>query len=305
MRTEQRGVITVANDAVLDWFIALVSSLRSTNPGLPVTVLPFDGQVARIRDICARMEVNFWEPTALLEQCDAIGHRVFPRRYHGTIFGRTGNFHRLCAFDGPYDNFLYLDADTVVLSGLDKTFEACQKDQADIVFVDRSDGWSFLPSPRKAQLLAEGAQEWCSGAFLSRRGVASVRDFSRASRERLQQDLPVLRVKVGEQPFISWYVATAPVSAAHLPDVMNAAPAWAFQPTLARAGGLVAADKTKPYDSYELKILHWAGLPQPNILMPHLDRWLAARELYMDDLPVRWSSRWLPIVIPPDEPYEL
>lgn len=299
MRRTPRGVVTLANDRVVDWLIALVSSLRDTNPTLPIVALPFDDRVNRVREICAHMDIKLWEPADLLRECDEIARLILPEQ--DPEFDRTGAFRRLCAFEGPFDNFLYLDADTLVLSRLDDLFDVYEDADEEIIFTDLADGWSFLPSQRREQLLAQGAREWSSGAFFSRRSLTYVSDFAEASRLRLPPDLSILRTDVGEQPFLNWYIATTPVTAGYLPDRIDAAPTWAFQPTTTVDGELYL-DDPETDRRCKVRMLHWAGIFRPSKSMPHVTRWQSAREAYFRSLPIQWSHDWKPPVqFPPND----
>ena len=86
--------------------------------------------------------------------------------------------HRYAAFDleSPFDRFLYLDADTLVLGPLNPIFDAL--DQHDFVVYDfqhRDPTHIFnLQSEKLAQLFSQErieAEIFCSGCFASKRGM--------------------------------------------------------------------------------------------------------------------------------------
>src|SRR5689334_20522384 len=99
--TAKRGIITVANDAYLDWLVALLGSLRVSNPHLPVAVIPYDDASARTARVLAALGVPLWTPQRLLERCDHLARLLCA----GPKW--TGAFRRFAAFECPFEEFLY------------------------------------------------------------------------------------------------------------------------------------------------------------------------------------------------------
>ena len=104
-----RGIYVLANDRVREHAIALLASLRAHDPEVPVVLIPYDDahhEVTRVA--AARFDVRVWEDDATLGWIDAELHRVFGAGF----FRRPGNFRKQACWFGPFEDFLYLDADT-------------------------------------------------------------------------------------------------------------------------------------------------------------------------------------------------
>jgi hypothetical protein len=210
--------------------------------------------------------------------CDRVGCAG------GAEPAQVGTFRRLAAFES-FDRFLYVDADTLVLSDLDPLFQACAAVRADIVLADKSEGMAYTMGNRRDELLRAGATEWASGVFFSRRGVATVGDFLAVARAMSTADREFLQPAVIDQAFFNFCIETLPLRPAYLCDISAYASAWAWNPTKLRDRALQRDSPSHPENDGHVWLLHWAGLAQPDRLMPHADRWWRAATARQTDAP--------------------
>lgn len=127
-----QGVYTLANDAVIDWLIALLESLRSdpANATLPVTVIPYDHRVERTRALQADYRFEVLQDDALTV-LDRLGAKVSrPDR------ALLPDLRKFAAFWGPYEQFVYLDADIVVVEDIRRLLETARAPGADLIYFD-------------------------------------------------------------------------------------------------------------------------------------------------------------------------
>lgn len=185
------GLYTLANDVVFDQVIALLNSIeanagrRADGSPYPVIICPYDNRLDRLQ-----AAVSGWPNVRILDDQAAIARwdqfaqtawdavpnyrermRLAPGQYY-----RMGTHRRFVSLDGPFDRFIYLDADTLVLQPLAPLFAAL--DEADWVVYDfqHKDPTHVytVTAPELAQTFSADrvAQEiFCSGMYGARRGL--------------------------------------------------------------------------------------------------------------------------------------
>jgi hypothetical protein len=171
------AIYVLANDAVEEWFVALLHSLRRHLPGAKVRLVPFDHQMGRLRALQSRFDFEIFEHESsgwLVE----IGKKLEIGR---TPYGPNW-FKRFTAFFGPDDAFAYLDARTLVLSDLSVGFEALESGTVDLVHFGGDPNQSFETGPIRTQFSATGrCFGFNSGLWLSRRSLFSKEEMCRAA----------------------------------------------------------------------------------------------------------------------------
>lgn len=121
------GIATLANDRVFDQLVALLNSIEvNAGKDMPVCVYPYDGNIARIaEEIKRRPQVQLFANEEVIDRWDAFvkqawnTHPSARQRWNlidsPEIYYRMGTHRRFCAFEGPFDRFLYMDADTLLM----------------------------------------------------------------------------------------------------------------------------------------------------------------------------------------------
>ena len=200
----ERGVYFLANDAILDLTIAFLNSFRLSNPVLPLCLIPFGNDIDELRKLSKIYDFSIYENLSSLQRCDKIALKFFD--------WPCGHFRKLCCFDGPFEEFIYIDCDTVVLRDVYFVFQYL--DYFDFVF-SHSDSpglrqWVWKDTICVSGLLNERqiALSANTGFFCARKGGLSL-DGAEAISNNLEDILPHLCRVCGEQPFLNYLIVTS------------------------------------------------------------------------------------------------
>lgn len=112
---KNRGLYILANDRVHDLAATFLNSFRVTNPDLPVCVIPFDDADTRIRALCRQRGLRLYDDHDQLRRFDDLSLRL-----HGRI---VGQYRKLAAWLGGFDEFIFIDTDTLALQPFDRVFD--------------------------------------------------------------------------------------------------------------------------------------------------------------------------------------
>lgn len=198
------GICTLANDRVYDQLIALLNSIEA-NAGkqIPVCIYPYDDNTEKIAAaIKHRPQVQLYNNSESIHKWDEFARRVWDthptakqrwQKIGSNGYHRFGTHRRYGAFDGPFDRFLYMDADTLLISPPDAIF--AQLDSSDWVVYDfqyKDPTHVYeVSSPKLREIFPPERIEreiFCSGLYASKRDI-----FDEAQREWL-----ISRLKDGE-----------------------------------------------------------------------------------------------------------
>jgi hypothetical protein len=223
------GICTLGNDYVFDQLVALLNSIDAIlGSETPVCIYPFDDQTQRISDeIAKRPNVFLYDNQESINRWDQFMLAAAPERLNRSKFRLYGAHRRFCAFDGPFDKFIYLDADTLVMNSLATVFE--KLDSYDFVvydfqFKDVSKIYN-VNSPKLLEVFEQkriDSEIFCSGFYGAKRGI-----FNSEQRDLLisylrNGEAELLYEGAGEQPLINYMVMRSNLSiynfARQLPD---------------------------------------------------------------------------------------
>ncbi len=207
------GICTLANDTVSHQLIALLNSIEVIlGSNIPVCIYPFDEQIHQIKaEIARRPNVFMYEDMASIQRWDKFMESAAPDRLNRKKFRLYGAHRRFCAFDGPFENFIYMDADTLVMNSLDAVFQ--QLEESDFVvydfqFTDPTKVYN-IQSPKLIKVFEQNridSEIFCSGFYGSKQGL-----FDQNTREWLVAQLQsgeaeILYAGAGEQPLLNYMV---------------------------------------------------------------------------------------------------
>ncbi len=248
------GVYVLANDVTAEWLEACLRSLRLHHPALPVCVIPFDDRLQRVEGIAARNGAVVWRDASLVE-LDRLGATLTDREVE------IRYFRKLATFWGPFENFLYLDADIVVLGPhLERWLETFSRAASDFVYYNSDIDQVFRPGPLREAMIAAGSKAFNAGMFMSRRG-ALPRERVESSFAPAQRLLPEFSRNV-EQAFFNWLAVEQGLRVHALLELLpEFAPVSWYRCRVVRRGGRYF----QPWDG-ELRpmaLLHWAGVALP------------------------------------------
>lgn len=124
-------IYTLGNDRVHDDLRVLLSSLRTFNPHIPTTVIPWDDNILRTELLCKEFNATLMKKDLVCY--DALGSHFSKSHEKGNrIFRKFASFHE-CS-----DSFLFLDADCIVLGDISDYFSSFSSAGTDVLFYARS-----------------------------------------------------------------------------------------------------------------------------------------------------------------------
>jgi hypothetical protein len=255
----ERGVYTLANDVVIEWFHAFIRSFRKTNPHLPLTVIPYNEKISRLKELQKQFNFEIMDGT-LVQHYDALADKV------RVIKKEAGTFRKFACFSGKYREFLFLDADIVVLMGLDRLFDAFSKSAAQFVYFDTAIGACYKENFAAVMVPEYGSPAYNSGAFFSRREtitesqIYAIADKATAICEGFAMGT--------EQPFINYVTDLCRLRHA---DISAFAPElaifiWARQPIIYDW----KTDSAKNGTGQLMAFIHWPGCAYPTMVKPEI-----------------------------------
>jgi Mannosyltransferase putative len=207
------GICTLANDRVFDQVIALINSIgKVMGADFPICIFPYDDRCDRLKAaIHDRPNVQIFQDSVVLEYWDHEVRRVWDScpnakkewsKVTSEPYHRFGAHRRLSAFSGPFDRFIYMDADTLLLKDVTPIF--AQLDHRDWVVYDfqhRDVSHVFNCNSEKLSTVFTSQQIdrqiFCSGFYAAKRGTFS----------QDQLDYGIAQLQAGEHDVLYWQSA--------------------------------------------------------------------------------------------------
>jgi hypothetical protein len=225
---ERWGICTLGNDYVLDQVIALLNSIRATmGADFPVCIFPYDNQLEQLQAAIAdRPNVTLFNDAAAIAEWENQAKRIWDVHPTATqswppmddgMYYRMGMHRRFVAFSAPFDRFIYMDADTLLLSDATPVFE--RLDDHDWVVYDfqhRDPSHVYnVDSSQFAELFAPEILErkmFCAGFYAAKRGVLSAAQLDWMVTELAQGDADILYPRAPDQTIVNYWVMKANLS---------------------------------------------------------------------------------------------
>lgn len=274
-RSDARGIYVLANDAMKDQLVALLNSLRVHDDcHLPVGIIPYDDAVREIaRAIADYPGVFLWNDRSVITLWEDFAYAAWalhPRalahweaKYGTRSVYRLGMHRRFAAFDGPFERFLYLDADMLVLDSLAPFFDALDRDEL-IAYDDqyRAPRHVFdLSTPRAYERFGPGrvhTEIFCAGLFASKRNVLDAERRARVLEQLGAGDAELLYMDGPDQSLLNYSALSLPLKTHNL---YRAAPAGQRARTCATVEGLNEKSHLVFERGQRLPFLHYIGIP--------------------------------------------
>ena len=267
-----RGVYFLANDRMIEFAIAFLNSFRTYNPAIPLCLVPFDEETKQVQALQGDYGFELWQDANALRRCDGIS-----LRFHREV---SGQYRKLAIWDGPYDEFLYIDCDTVILGDVSYVFRLLDR----AVFVTSA---SNIPANRKwvwkDSIYATGTLTHDQIDFAANTGfIASTR--GKLSLDRIEEKVPAavilaphMELLCAEQPLLNYLMVTSGQPYTSLlfqlcrsGDMEIPLERWGGAPLgTVRDGRIIAP----PYP--RILVVHWAGewRKLQKRCLPNLDLW--------------------------------
>ncbi|MBD2663963.1 hypothetical protein B6N60_05038 [Richelia sinica FACHB-800] len=181
------GICTLANDKVYHQLIALLNSIDAIyGKEMPVCVYPYDDNTEKIaKEISLRPHVQLYNQEDSIRQWDEFVRHIWDIHPTAQVnwkkvgldkYHRIGTHRRYCAFDGPFDRFVYMDADTLLMSPLDHVFSKLDEYDwvvYDFQYKDLSHVYNQSASKLKKIFTKQQLHNeiFCSGFYGSKKGM--------------------------------------------------------------------------------------------------------------------------------------
>lgn len=181
------GICTLANDRIYDQLVALLNSIEAImGKETPVCVYPYDDQTEKISaEIAKRPQVQLYQDRDSMKAWDDFAasawetHPTAKERWlkaGSTGYHRFGTHRRYCAFDGPFDRFIYMDGDTLLMNTLESIFEKIDRYDCVVYDFQHKDVTHVYEasSPKLTKIFPEErikTEIFCSGFYGSKKGL--------------------------------------------------------------------------------------------------------------------------------------
>lgn len=296
------GVYILANDVVQDQLIALLNSLeRNVGTDLPVCIVPYDNRTELSRQATQdRPQVQWFDDAPVIKKWETYAAQIWqahPTAYenwqqrgiHGV--SRLGMHRRFCCFDGPFERFIYLDADILAMGSFAPFFEAL--DDHDFVTYDfQHKDLSHVYDVRASQLTEVFSRSrleteiFCAGLFAAKRKLFSDEQLADLLNQLQAGDAAILYPNGPDQSILNYLVMQSGVGAVNLARIL---------PVQQRTGCCVTSPHFEERDRVlfdhgePLTYLHYIGVSSSyfrqlcegqNIDFPYRDLFLYYRYLH-------------------------
>ncbi|MCF8297444.1 MAG: hypothetical protein K9J13_07890 [Saprospiraceae bacterium] len=199
-----RGVYFVANDLVIDLTIAFLNSFRKFNPTISLCLIPFKDDIEEISKLKEKFNFSIYSDAEFLDYCDNIS-----LKFHHKIIG---HYRKLAIWQGPFDEFVYIDIDTLVLKNIDFVFPLLSE-------YDFITSFSNLPSIRqwvwkdsiyKINALSEEQINYGAntGFIVSKKNNISKDDIEKSLAGAMELSY-YMEFSCMEQPFLNYLIVTS------------------------------------------------------------------------------------------------
>jgi len=325
LATSQRpiaqGIYTLGNDRVFDQIVALLNSIdANVGSHMPVIIFPYDDQLERLQqEVDGRPNVQIFADDEAIARWDAFVLQVWQQhpvaqvqwqQDNGFRVHRHGVHRRLCGLDGPFQRYLYIDADTLVLNNLDAIFAPLEThDWVTYDFQHRDPSHVFnLESPKLFECLDREkirANIFCSGLYASHSGLFSPEDCDRLLSYLSDGEAELLYCNAPDQTLLNYMVMRSNCSVYNLAHQL---PLDQVTGCCVTSPHFTPRDHTLYDGDMALTYLHYIGISSgvfarlclgENLAIPYRDLFLHYRYLHAPDQRPRFTGAVKPYNPPP------
>jgi hypothetical protein len=257
----KRGVYFLSNDRIFDLTKAFLNSFRKFNPDISLCLIPYKENIDRLRDLQKEYNFSIYSNNEAFNICDDIC-----THFHKNVYGE---YRKLSMWEGDFDEFVYIDTDTVVLSNIDFVFSFLS--EYEFVFshsdIPHNEMWVWKKSVYDTcQLTKEQIAFSASTGFIASRKGALTLDVLKSRIEDATELSPYMNFHCREQAFLNYVIVTSgkKYTSLHVlalrgifPDIKTES--WAGEKSgIVKDGQIYFKNKPNP-----VLLLHWAGKWQP------------------------------------------
>ncbi len=276
-----RGIYITANDKVIDHAIACLNSIRAHDPSIPVMLIPYNDDYHQVAALLHRdYGVELYPDLAFIARLSENLQAIFGADF----FARPNTFRKQACWFGPFERYLYIDTDVVVLSAIAQVLD--HLDDYDFLCYDyqhRGGIHNVFGSAVVDQQVftpTELTEVFNTGFWASKSGLLSEQDLYDTFAEcAAHPDYFDFSEKTSDQPIINYLILKRVARRFNLVRQPGGGPGnWAGSPhfvPIVASEGMTLSD---PNVNQPLDYLHWAGYRiQPGC--PYWDIWAYYRYL--------------------------
>jgi hypothetical protein len=254
----KRGVYFLAHDGVIDLVIAFLNSFRRFNPTLSLCLIPFNEEVSEISRLREEYDFLVYNGPEYLIHCDEISRSFFSTP--------CGQFRKLAAWEGLFDEFIYVDIDTVVQHPFDFCFDYLElygfvTSHSNLGGIRKWVWRDSIYSADSGLSEAQIAYSANTGFIVSRRGLLSRNVVSQRVTKGAQL-AEHMELQCTEQPFLNYLIVTSGVPYTSLLSISRQTGShdiplerWAGK----SLGKIDSGKIIREEGDSEVLIVHWAG----------------------------------------------
>lgn len=179
------GICTLANDRVYDQVVALLNSIEAI-ADMPVCIYPYDDNTDKLSlEVSKRPNVQLYDNRESIERWDNFAQAAWDthptarqiwQQAGSKSYHRFGTHRRYCAFDAPFDRFLYMDADTLLMSPVNNIFNLLGNNDCVVYDFQHKDPTHVynVNSPQLTTVFPEqriATEIFCSGFYASKKDL--------------------------------------------------------------------------------------------------------------------------------------
>ena len=218
------GICTLGNDRVYDQIIALLNSIEVIMGDIPVCIYPYDDNTTKLaQEVANRPQVQLYDNTESIAKWDNFVRRVWDthptakqrwKEAGSTGYHRVGTHRRYGAFDAPFDRYLYMDADTLLMDRVDSIFELL--DTYDCIVYDfqykEPTHVYETDSPKLNQVFNSeraATEIFCSGFYASKKDLFSDEELEQLIDHLKEDEAEILYPMAPDQTIINYMMMRA------------------------------------------------------------------------------------------------
>ncbi len=255
------GVYILANDRILDITLAFLNSFRKFNPDTPVCLIPFRSDITELEKLQETYHFFIYNNPEVLALADQIS-----LLFHSTV---TGHYRKLACWHGPFEKFIYMDVDMVVLKNLDFAFSLSEKFGfvTSLSDIPEAEKWVWKPEIYQTGKLTTDQIRYAAntGFIISERGRIPQNNLMERAREAVSL---ARHMELGckEQPLLNYLIVTSGLTFSSLWNIAgttlcneNYVEYWAGNGKKQLKKGFTTESKG---EMREVFLIHWAGVWQ-------------------------------------------
>lgn len=263
MNTTKRGIYFISNNQMFELTLAFLNSLRLHNPDIPLCLIPYNNEYDTIKSLSKTYKFDIFNDHSILAICDEIS-----KKFHGRIMG---SYRKLAIWHGNYEEFIYIDIDTIILDSLNFAFKIL----GDFTFLTSNSNtsgslkWTWKSTIFENKILSKEQINYATntGFIASRKNAISIDCMLKKSKEAWEIR-EHMELSCQEQPFLNYLMVTSGESYSSLHALANKGvyknimiEAWA-----GIKGGKIVRNKIyfHYYGITPIFLVHWAGIWRPN-----------------------------------------